>query len=460
MKAAFELGEERYELELPEDVTILAMRGAERLADPGREIRRCLQEPIGRPALSQIIRERLRTSSQAQAVIVISDNTRPVPYRGEQGILLPIIEVLMDEGVSADRITVLCANGTHTPLPEAVFREMLDPEVFARGVRVVNHDCLDEENLTFLGYTSKGTEIKINRLYVEADIKILTGLVESHFMAGVSGGRKSICPGLVGEDSTFIFHSAKFLDDIHAEDLNLVDNPCHEEAIEVARSVGADFIVNVTLNQDFDVTGCFAGDMELAHLAAFEKVKESVSIDESSTFDIVVTHAGFVGKNHYQAAKAATAALPLLRPDSHLIMAGNCIDVDPVGKRSYRQVLPYLKGQDADAFVSLIRSPEWTFVPDQWQVQMWAKLFRVISQEQFTYYAPQIVREDYDILPGVDGNRYLVEGRRYEKGSQQDIVDFLERALEGVRKRLENEGRSGIRVAWLADGPYGIVVKR
>lgn len=460
MNVLFELGEERYELRLPDDVTVLTMRGADRIPDPRTEIRRCLEDPIGTPGFSRIVRERLRETPRATAVIVISDTTRPVPYRGEQGILLPLVESLMQEGVPADRITVLCANGTHTPLPDAIFREMIDPEIFARGVRVVNHDCLDEKNLTFLGYTSKGTEIKINRLYVEADIKILTGLVESHFMAGVSGGRKSICPGLVGEDSTFIFHSARFLDDSHAEDLNLVDNPCHEEAIEVANSVGADFIVNVTLNQRFEVTGCFAGDMQLAHLAAFEKVKESVSIDESRTFDIVVTHAGFVGKNHYQAAKAATAALPLLRADSYLIMAGNCTDVDPVGKKTYRQVLPYLKGEDAETFVSMIKSPEWTFVPDQWQVQMWAKLFRVIPQDQFIYYAPQIVKEDYAILPGVDGNGFLPEEHRYERGSSDAIVSFLESALKGIRDRLEREGRSGIRIAWLADGPYGIVVKQ
>jgi nickel-dependent lactate racemase len=90
---------------------------------------------------------------------------------------------------------------------------------------------------------------------MEADIKILTGLVENHFMAGVSGGRKSICPGLVGEESTYIFHSAKFLASPKACDLNLPGNPCHEEALEVAEKAGADYIINVTLDHEFNLTG-------------------------------------------------------------------------------------------------------------------------------------------------------------------------------------------------------------
>lgn len=459
MNTAFELGDKEFILNLPEEIKILKMKGTSTVTDPAFEIEKCLNYPIGSVSFDTIVEKKLKKNPASNAVIVISDNTRPVPYKGKQGILLPLVDKLLSAGLTTDRITILCANGTHTPLPDTIFHEMIDSRIFEKGISVINHDCLDDDNLLFMGYTSKGTEIKINKTYVEADIKILTGLVESHFMAGVSGGRKSICPGLIGENSTFIFHSVQFLDNKYSKDLNLIQNPCHEEALEVAHSVGADFIFNVTLNDKFDVTGYFAGDMEKAHLAAYEKVKQSVGIHETETYDIVVTHSGFVGKNHYQAAKAAIAALPLLKKDSYLIMAGDCIDVDPVGKDTYRKVLPFLKNTKSDDFINLLKSDKWQFVPDQWQVQMWAKLFQVIPQKNFLFYAPQLTKEDYKILSGEDGNNYLSPDSQYGNGSDGTIVSFLESALKQIRSKLELAGRKNIKTAWFADGPYGIVLK-
>ena len=459
MKTVLNTGNSEYILDFPEQTRILSMKGACAVSDPSAAIADALDNPIGTEGFDRLIYEKLRSSPNADAVIVISDNTRPVPYKGPRGILLPLVDRLIDAGIPPHRITVLCANGTHKPLSPGVFRALIDPAVFDRGVRVVNHDCLAEAELKSLGCTSRGTEIKINRLYADADIRILTGLVESHFMAGFSGGRKSICPGLIGEGSTFIFHGPEFLEDPRARDLNLDGNPCHEEALEIARTVPADFIINVTLNQDFNVTGYFAGDMEKAHLAACEKVRDSVVIEESGTFDIVVTHAGFVGRNHYQAAKAAAAALSLLGQDSFLIMAADCTDSDPVGRDTYRKVLPFLKSETSGDFLNRIKSPGWDFVPDQWQVQMWAKLFNVIDQEQFIFYAPQIAEEDYSLLPGEDGNRYLPPEKRYQQKEGGDIAGFIRSALSDIIKQLEARGRTEPGIAWLPDGPYGIVVK-
>jgi nickel-dependent lactate racemase len=456
MRTSFKIGETEYSVSLPENAAVLQMRGAAPVSDHAKALAEAFENPIGCPGFEEIVKRKLSENPDGQAVIVISDNTRPVPYKGDPGILIPIVRRLLSAGLPPQRITVLCANGTHTPLPEATFRGMLDPEVFDLGIRIVNHDCRDEANLKFMGYTSTGTRIRINRIYADADIKILTGLVESHFMAGVSGGRKAICPGLIGEDSIYLFHSARYLDNPAARDLNLEGNPCHDEALEVASSVGADFILNVTLNQDFQVTGYFGGDMVAAHRAAFESVKDAVGIDPSGTYDVVVTHAGFVGRNHYQAAKAGVAAIPLLKPDSVLILAADCIDPEPVGKPTYRKVLPFLKGRDAGAFLDLIKSETWEFVPDQWQVQMWAKLFRIIPQENFLFYAPQIEPRDYGILPGVDGNAFMAEAGGGEPGKPR-IEHFLETALARTLRRMKDEGRREIRIAWMADGPYGVV---
>jgi nickel-dependent lactate racemase len=458
MVTSFELGNKSFTVNLPGKTTILKMKGSPRIDNPQKAIRDCLDNPIGTNSFSEIIGKKQKENPNGKAVIVISDNTRPVPYRGEQGILLPLILDLMKGGVKKENIIVLCANGTHLPLPESIFREMIDPRVFDLGIKIINHDCLDNDNLDFLGYSKSGTKIDINKIYTRAHIKILTGLVESHFMAGVSGGRKSICPGLIGEKSTFIFHGPDNLDNSYSRDLVLENNPCHEEAVDVASTVGADFILNVTLDHEFNVTGYFAGDMIEAHLAAYEKVKASVGIETSEKFDIVISHAGFVGKNHYQAAKTGIAAIPLLKNDGYLIIGADCTDSDPIGKESYKKSLTYLLDRDSEEFMELLKSPDWTFIPDQWQVQMWAKLFRIIPQNHFIYYAPQIEEELYDQLPGQKGLSYLPEELRTTPKEDSSIPLFLESALKETITKLQREGIENPSIAWLADGPYGIVI--
>ena len=116
------------------------------------------------------------------------------------------------------------------------------------------------------------------------------------------------------------------------------------------------------------------------------------------------------------------------------------------------------KGKDADAFIEMLKSKTWEFVPDQWQVQMWAKLFQTIPQDQFIYYAPQIEKKDYDILPGVDGNLYVAVTDQGSSGSSR-IQEFFENALKETIQKMENEGRHTITIAWMEDGPYGIVRK-
>lgn len=196
------LGAKTVEIRLPANTDLISMKKPTRLSKPLSSIKAALKNSSYGPSLDYVIEKKLRQKPDANVVIVISDNTRPVPYSGRQGILWPIIEELFAHGITAERFLILVANGTHRPLTEEELRLMLDPRLFTAGITIKNHDCDDKENLVYLGRTSRGSEVYINREYMEADLKILTGLVESHFMAGASGGRKSICPGLVGREST------------------------------------------------------------------------------------------------------------------------------------------------------------------------------------------------------------------------------------------------------------------
>lgn len=451
-------GSQELEINLPEEVDIYSMDAPVPLKNAEAAIHNALENSIASQSLDQLIVEKLVNQPGNKAVIVVSDNTRPVPYKGECGILWPIVEKLLAHGINKKRILILIANGTHRAMTVREIETMVDSRILQAGIPIVNHDCHDPSKLAHLGRTKRGSEIYVNRQYVEADLKILTGLVESHFMAGASGGRKSICPGLIGEASTFIFHGASMLASPQARDLVLSGNPCHEEALEVAGKAGADYIVNVTLDQNFNLTGIFAGDLERAHHQAVEKLKEYVTVPLVKEYDLVLTHAGFVGMNHYQAAKAAVVAIPALKPDGRLIMVANHTDANPIGSPAYRAVLYLLKSFGVKRFNQLLFSPDWVFIQEQWQVQMWSKLFTKIPMDHVLYYSPQLSKEDYAIIPGIDCNQYLPPERQYQ-GSLKTISEVIEKGIEDMVKQIKTEKQGEISIAFLADGPYGVVVR-
>ena len=457
-KISIQLEKETVEINLPDNTEILSTELAKPLSDPAFFIQKALADSIDSPSLDKVIEQKLKKNPEAKAVVVISDNTRPVPYKGEAGILWPIIERLLAKNISNDRILILVATGTHRPLTVKELREILDPRVFDYKIPIKNHNCRDKNNLTYLSKTNRGSSVYINRDYMKADIKILTGLVETHFMAGASGGRKSICPGLIGEESIYIFHGAPMLASPKSSDLIIDDNPCHQEALEVAKKAGADYILNVTLDQNFKITGVFAGDLEKAHEQAVKQIKKYVTIPLDKKYDIVITHAGFVGINHYQAAKAAVIAIPALKPNGKLIMIANNTDIDLIGSKNYRKVLPLLKSMGAEKFTQLILSPDWTFIPDQWQVQMWTRLFFKIPPENFIYYSPRLSFNNYKIIPGLDGNMFLPANKRY-KGTLKDISQIIKSAIDKIDEEFKVKGKKGFNVAFLSDGPYGVPIK-
>lgn len=449
-KIQFDLGGISLPVRVPDSADILAMGKAEALNDPESAIRGSLETPISSPPLSEIVKNRLHVNSEARAVIVISDNTRPVPYSGKEGILWPIVHELKKSGLPSRRITVLVATGTHHAVTDTGLRKMLDPRIFTNGISIINHDCRRNKGLVSIGSRKRLGDIRVNRFYMESDIKILTGLVESHFMAGVSGGRKAICPGLISEKSTQLIHGGTILSSPKARDLVLEGNPVHDEAIEVARMAGCDFIVNVTLNADYKVSGVFAGDMEKAHLKAVERLQNYVAIPVNKKYDLVISHAGFVGINHYQAAKAGTICASILREGGMCIMAARHTDSDPVGTETYKKMLRLLNEKGPESYEILIKAPDWTFVPDQWEPQMWARLFRVIPPENLIYCSKEIPEEYFAWIPGTNG-RSLATGK-------SDLQKIVEESIAWALIKLRTDLGREPAVAVLKDGPYGIPV--
>jgi nickel-dependent lactate racemase len=451
-EVTLDLGPTSFAIKVPVYTDVLAMGKAIALPEPEAEIRQALKNPVDCLPLEVIVRKKLEAKPKAEAMVVISDKTRPVPYSGESGILFPIVEEMIKAGLEPSQIQVIIATGTHRAMTDVELREILDPRIFSLGLRIINHDSRDFSDLISVGRTELGGDIFLNRHYVESDIKIITGLVESHFMAGTSGGRKSICPGLLAEDSTYILHSGPVLASPKATNLVLEGNPVHEEALQVARMAGCDMSVNVTINSDYRLTGVFSGELEKAHLQAVKKLRSYVAIPTKEKYDLVLTHAGYVGVNHYQAAKAAVAAAPLIEENGICLLAAYHTDPDPMGGSNYKKMMHLLGEIGTEKFIAMILDPSWTFVPEQWEAQMWTRLFKKIPPDNLIYCSLEIPRETYFWLPGTDARTLVDEAK--------SLKELVEKSLDSTVKKLRSSLGREPRIALLADGPYGIPVAK
>jgi nickel-dependent lactate racemase len=308
-RIALEYGRETLEIAVPKDSVEISMGRVPHIDNWRKEIERALLNPIGVPRLEDIVKEKGKRPKDMTVSVAVSDITRPVPYSGERGILGPILRRLESRGIRRENIKIIVATGMHRASTHEEKVQMYGETIVDRFT-ILDHDCENEGLLVSIGKTRRGTHVYVNRDFCRADLKIATGLVESHFMTGISGGRKAICPGLVDVKTIEKFHGPYYLEDPNATNLLLDGNPCHEEALDVARTVGVDFIVNVTLDKDMRLTQVFAGELVKAHMKAFEMIKAYAEIPLERQFDIVLTHGGYVGRDHYQTAKAGVGATP------------------------------------------------------------------------------------------------------------------------------------------------------
>ena len=454
-RISVEFGRNVLEVSVPPSCVELSMKEVPPLSDLGAALEKAFSNPVGSPSLEETIRKKSKRPEELSVAIAVSDITRPVPYKGQNGILLPILRRLEASGVKKENIKIIVATGMHRCSTYEEKLEMYGEEVVEQFV-ILDHDCENSHLLESIGKTKRGTNVYVNRDFYFSDLKIATGLVESHFMTGISGGRKSICPGLVDVKTIQRFHGPGYVEDPHATNLVLEGNPCHEEALEVAKTVGVDFIVNVNLDRDLRLTRIFTGDLVQAHMKAYEMIKSYAEIPADWEFDIVLTHGGYVGRDHYQTAKAGVGALPVVKQGGIIIIAANNRDpLEPIGSIGYRTLLHLLKIQGPDRYLGLIQSPHWQFTKDQWEPEVWGKVVRKVGEQGLIYCTIQISREDQCILPGVCGLD-LLKGRRK--------TPTLEKAEEMVQNAIflatSRYGEKEIEpsMAFIREGPYAVPI--
>jgi nickel-dependent lactate racemase len=354
-------------VELPGERVVgpLAIRDVQPLADAEREVARALEEPIGSPPLRRIAQGR------TDACILVCDITRPVPNRT---ILRPMLKVLGESGIARENTLILIATGLHRPSTPAEKIEILGGKI-AASYQVEDHFGRRLEDHTLVGTTPRGIPGWIDSRYVRAGLKIATGLIEPHLMAGYSGGRKLICPGVAALETVKRWHGPELLEHPSADCGIVEGNPVHEENTRIARLAGCDFIVNVTLDSERRVTSVVAGDMELAFLEGVRFMEGICRAAVSRPVDIVVTSsAGYpLDTTFYQAVKGLTGCLPIVKQGGTIIMAASLSE--GLGSPEFQSALR--DHPSLEAFMERVLGKDY-FVMDQWQVEELAKVRRKV----------------------------------------------------------------------------------
>lgn len=368
LRVTLEYGRTGLDVELPAGRVVgpLEIKKVPALADPEQVVAAKLTSPTGCPPLSELAR------GKKNACILVCDITRPVP---NALILRPMLRTLHEAGIAREDVLILVATGLHRPSTEAERIEMLSAEI-ASNYRVEDHYGTRLEEHTHLGTTPRGVPAWIDTRYVKADLKIATGLIEPHLMAGYSGGRKLICPGIAALETVKLWHGPAFLEHPKADCGFLDGNPVHEENTRIGRMAGCDFIVNVTLDSDRNVTSVVAGDMEEAFLEGVRFVEGIVTVPLKEAVDVVVTSsAGYpLDTTFYQAVKGMTGCLPIVKQGGTIILAASLSE--GIGSPEFQSL--FRENPNLDVFMERILGKDY-FVMDQWQLEELAKVRRKVK---------------------------------------------------------------------------------
>jgi nickel-dependent lactate racemase len=347
---------------LPETVEVLTPRFLPGLPDETEALREALRAPIGLAPLAKLVKP------GEKVVVVHTDITRATPNDRILPVLLDELELA---GITRENITLLNGLGTHRSQTEAELRIMLGDRLVEK-YRCLQHDCNDDANLVSLGETSMGHPVRINRFYLEADVRILTGFIEPHFFAGFSGGPKAVLPSLAGVESVFTNHGIDMIAHPKATWGVVEGNPIWEEMRAVALRTHPTFLLNVSLNVNREITGIFAGDMLSAYAKGCAFVKKNAMRAVDEPYDIVITtNSGYpLDQNLYQSVKGMSAANQIVRQGGSIIIAAACEDGLPNHGR-YADLLT--EAGSPQGVINMISKPGFC-AQDQWQVQIQAQI--------------------------------------------------------------------------------------
>jgi nickel-dependent lactate racemase len=365
-----------------------------------------LRHPINKPPLREIVR------SDQTVAIAVCDITRPMPSAR-------VLPVLLEElaHVPKEKIAIIIATGTHRANTIEELERMLGRDV-AHNYQIINHSAFDKDSLKDVGQTPHGIPIRLNRRWVESEVRITTGFVEPHFFAGFSGGPKMVAPGMASFETIFQLHNAPLISHPNSTWGITEGNPIHDAIRQIARQTGVDFSVDVTINRDHQITNVFAGELFAAHASACQFAKRTAMRAVPAAFDAVITtNSGYpLDMNLYQAVKGMSAAARVVQQGGAIICAAECADGLPE-HGEYKQILA--SASSPQKLLEKINSPGYAR-HDQWTAQVQAQIqMRAKVYLKSSYLSDEQVRAAH--LEPVEKIEETIEELRRERGKQARI---------------------------------------
>ena len=367
MRVRLAYGTDGLDVVVPEDAVVVEGSEPAELADEAAAVRRSLRDPLSGPPLGDLVR------GADKVVVVFPDLTRPMP---NTTVLPPLLAELEEAGAGPERVELLCATGTHRQATPAEMGALVGRDVISR-YRV--HDHVADDGLHVRVGEVEGTPVLLDRRYVEADLRIVTGFVEPHFFAGWSGGPKAACPGLAATSTILEAHSPARIAAADATWLATQGNPVHEFVSAATALCPPDLSVDVTIDSRRRLTGVFAGVLPAGHLAACAFASRSATRAVDGPFDVVLTTNGGhpLDRNLYQAVKGMAAAERVVADGGIIIMVAACGDGVPE-EGAFARIL-----RTATSAGQLVR-PGGPGALDGWQAQI---LGRVLGRADVRMYS-------------------------------------------------------------------------
>ncbi|RPI03367.1 MAG: nickel-dependent lactate racemase [Calditrichaeota bacterium] len=415
------------EIEAPEDAIVYQTRYQSFPGNTNDLVRNALRNPVESFPLASLIKR----AAAESVVVVVSDVTRPIPYADFLEVVLEEIELA---GVPGNAITILIATGMHRRSTPAEREHMFGLQVCER-YRIVDHHAEKADELeTITGKSRAGRAIQLNRVFVEADFRVITGLVEPHFMAGFSGGRKAVCPGLCSLETVKAFHSFDFLNHPGSRNGNLEGNPLHDEALSIARQAQIGFSIHIIVDKNHRVVDVVAGDLEVSHELACRLVREQACPPVAHETDVVITSSGGhpLDATFYQCVKGMCSCLPAVKKGGIVVAVGSCSE--GIGGIEYQSTMQRYAGRWKE-FLKFIQSNPDT-MKDQWQLQMQTKVLQHVGEKNLIFVT--------DGLEALELRRLGVNG----------IYAPASKVQETVQELVNNFVRESRSITVIPEGPY------
>ena len=392
------------------NLTVLRPKRQEVIEDTDKSIKEAINTPIGTLSLRDIIKEK---GDLKQVCIVVSDVTRPVPSKL---ILKVLIEELNSYGIEDNQILILIATGLHRRSREDELERILGTELKSR-LKYIDHVATDKDSLKYFGTAPDGVPIYINKHYCESDLKILTGYIEPHFFFGFSGGRKSIAPGIAGAETIQANHSAENIAHPLARFGIDEGNPMHENSKQISDIIGADFIVNVCINENHEITQVAAGNIKQIHEILVKYQLNYIFKEINELYDIVICgNGGYpLDLNLYQAVKSMAIGEIAVKEGGIIISVNELSDGIGIGQENFRDLI--FSGKTPKTLYEQVLNKE-IVIPDQWEIQV---LTRIMMRAEI-YVVSSLKAEDIGNI-----------GLKYGNSVEEAIDASLKKLGQGAR---------------------------